>query len=378
MANGFPTRERNRFLNDLDTRIAADPRSQKMSQVHDEPPLEPPTRIKRSAHRTATWNLSRTLHDYVVERDTSIQGQAPKWVLRGSGGADDFYIAKFGMKNGKIEVLTELFNNRLGQALGFNMAHSGIARLDEHLYFVTRNFRQNEALVHGSLLIADSFAVAPESLDRIQAKAEQEFYSVDFIRGTIVDYCGKAGEQVFQNFIDMLMFDALIGSQDRHAMNWGVLRPEIAADIPGYNFRLAPLFDSARALLWDLAEGKLLRLDGDPEALLKYVKKSKPCIGPRRDHPKVNNCNHFDFIKHLRELYPHQISNIAGLLADKDVKLIAQRILREFPFRRGFSSLRKRVILRVLETRARLLRDALREGGTNHVEFTTEHTTASN
>jgi HipA-like C-terminal domain len=315
--------------------------------------------------------LSRTLRGYVIERDTSIQGQAPKWVLRGPGGVDDFYIAKFGLKNGKVEVLTELFNNRLGLALGFNMAHSGIARLDQHLYFITRNFKRGEQLIHGSLLIAHSFTVAPETLDRIQAKAEQEFYSVDFIRDTILDYCSGDGQQVFQSFINMLMFDALIGSQDRHAMNWGVLRPEVADYKSGYNFRLAPLFDSARALLWDLPEGKLLRLDGDPEALLKYVKKSKPCIGPRRDHPKVNNCNHFDFISHLRALFPHQIAIIAGLLADKDVRLICQRLLKEFPFRRGFSPLRKRVILRVLETRWLLLREAMREGGTNHVEFTT-------
>jgi hypothetical protein len=113
----------------MEARIAADPRPLKLSQVQNKPPLEPPTEIRRSASRTATWDLSRTLHGYVVELDRSIQGQAPRWVLRGPGGADEFYIAKFGMKNGRIEVLTELFNNQLGLALGFNMAHTGVAML---------------------------------------------------------------------------------------------------------------------------------------------------------------------------------------------------------------------------------------------------------
>lgn len=378
MRHGFPSAERSRFLRELRLRIADDPRAQKMTQVHDNPPLDPPQRLRRSGRRGADWSLTRSLSGYEVERDTSIQGQAPKWVLRGRGGADDFYIAKFGLKNGKVEVLTELLNNQLGVALGFNMAHSGIARLDQHLYFITRNFKNGEQLIHGSLLIAHSFAVAPEVLDRIQAKAEQEFYSIDFIHDTIGDYCRSDAEAVFQSFIDMLLFDALIGSQDRHAMNWGILRPEVTDDVSGYNFRLAPVFDSARALLWDLPEGKLLMLDGDPEALEKYVKKAKPCVGPRRDHPKVNNCNHFEFITHLRDLYPHQIARSAGLLADKRITLVCQRLLERFPFHRGFSPLRRRVILRVIDMRLRFLMEALREGGDDHVEFTTQNTASKN
>lgn len=133
---------------------------------------------------------------YVVERDTGIQGKAPKWVIRGTAGSDDFYIAKFGKKNGRIEVLTELLNNQIGEALGFNMAHSGIARLDQHLYFITRNFRRNEALIHGSLLIADLFAANPNELESIHATAEQQFYSIDFVKQSIDSYCGTDGAAV--------------------------------------------------------------------------------------------------------------------------------------------------------------------------------------
>jgi HipA-like C-terminal domain len=300
----FPSGQSNSRQAKLRKLLDADPRSKKLQQIRDTPPIYPPKKLRRAAIHGFTWGLSRTLLGYEAERDTGIQGKAPKWVIRGPNGPDDFFIAKFGKKNGRVEVLTELLNNRLGELLGFEMAHSGIVRCDEFLYFITRNFRKNEALIHGSLLVAETFAVNPSVLDQVQA-VEQEFYSIDFIRDTILMYCDVQGEAVFQSFINMLVFDALIGSQDRHSMNWGVLRPEITTD-GASAYRLAPLFDSARALLWDLPEGKLLLLDNDHDAIERYVIKSKPCIGPLRDHPKVNHCNHFDFIAHLREKYPHQ------------------------------------------------------------------------
>jgi hypothetical protein len=288
---------------------------------------------------------------YVVQvADQSIGGKAPKWIIQGPGGADDFYIAKLGATNGHIEVLTELFNNLLGDALGFDIAHHGVAKLDSQLYFVTQNFRNSEALIHGSLLVADVLASDPKDLDQIAHRSEQEFYSVDFIRDAISKFCGDSADSVFQSFVNMLMFDSLIGSQDRHAKNWGVLRPETEI-VPKRAFRLAPLFDSARALLWDMPEGKLVSLDLDGVAMDRYIAKSKPCIGPPRSELKCNKCNHLELMSSLIATFPHQTSKAHGNVADQDVVGIAKNILNEFPFARRFSGIRKRVILKVLARR---------------------------
>jgi hypothetical protein len=348
----FPSPDRNRIL----AQIADDPRFRHKSQIKHKPPVQPPVRVVRSAQRGSTWSLSRKMRGYVVEiADQSIGGKAPKWIVRGQLGSDDFYIAKFGATNGHIEVFTELFNNMLGAALGFNMAHHGTARLDEHIYFVTRNFRKSEALIHGSLMVADILASKAEELDVIDRKKEQEFYSVDFIADVIQKYCGESAENVRQEFLNMLMFDALIGSQDRHAKNWGVLRPETSQS-PSTQYRLAPFFDSARALLWDMPEGKLLELDLDNVAFQRYIVNSKPCIGPRRESLKASKCNHIELAANLQELFPHQMDQAYALIADKDIDGIARSILRRFPFDRGFSGLRKRVILKVLNERTLRLR----------------------
>jgi hypothetical protein len=347
----FPSPKKNALL----ARLSRDPRSSKKYQERLTPPVVAPKQFRRIASRGTDWGLSRTMPGYRVVQDTTIGGKATKWLLQSGSSLDDFYIVKFGNKNGRVEVYTELFNNELGRRLGFNMAHSGIARLDGELYFVTRNFRKNEALVHGSLMVEDTFS-AEKELDRIKPRSEQSFYSINFVEEVIRSYCDSDAEEIFQHILDMLMFDALIGSMDRHAKNWGVLRSEFAPPDPRSRlFRLAPVFDSARALLWDLPEAKLLILDNDEDELLKYIESSRPCIGPKRDHPKVDSCNHFEFVQSLLELYPHQVSQAYGKLP-LDVCRVASKLLRQFPFERAFSSLRKRLILKVLALRADRLR----------------------
>src|SRR5258708_3746991 len=336
MSPKFPTQERNILLK----RLASDPRWAKTKQERPAPPLGPPQQLKRVAKKGRDWNLPRSFPGYVAGHasEKAIGGNSTKWVLQGSGGDSDVYIAKFGNKNGRTEVVTELFNNQLGSALGFEMAHSGLARLDGQLYFVTQNFVRMAALIHGSLMIEDFFG-AKDELEKIRPCNEQEFYSINFIYEVINRYCGEAATSVLEKFFEMLMFDALIGSMDRHGKNWGVLRSEFAEQ-PGQSaFRLAPIFDSARALLWDHPEGKLLLLDNDDNELMRYVESARPCVGPPRDHPKVNNCNHFHFIHSLMQLYPH-LTLAAYEKIPLDMAVGLGGLFKKFPFRRVFFSFR--------------------------------------
>ena len=335
-------------------------------------PTEPPSSLKRVAGGGLTWGLPRTFSGYRAVVDTAIGGKATKWILRNEESPNDFYIAKFGNKNGRIEVYTELFNNQLGTALGFEMAHSGLARLDKDVYFVTRNFREeNERLVHGSLMVEEVFA-APKATEKIEYNQEQAFYTIDVVYQVIRDFCGAQSAAVFLGFVEMLVFDALIGSMDRHAQNWGVLQTATAPQ----RFRFSPVFDSARALFWDIPDGRLLSFDYDEEALTedetalrkaqqplrKYVENSKPCIGPEPNHPKMNKCNHFDLVRNLMKLYPTETNQALAKLPS-DVGAKAATILGGFPFADAFWSVRKRMIIRTLSMRGALLHEILNEGG---------------
>jgi hypothetical protein len=343
---------------------ASTPRALRLNQEKPPVPTTPPTVLKRAAGGGITWGLPRVFSDYIATTDTAIGGKATKWVLRHRERPNDFYIAKFGNKNGKIEIVTELFNNQLGMALGFEMAHSGLARLDDNLYFVTKNFREEqERLVHGSLMVEQVFA-APKATEQIPHTDEQSFYTIDAMREVIFTFCGTDGDMVFQRFVDMLVFDALIGCMDRHAQNWGVLQTTTE---PGRR-RLAPIFDSARAFFWDIPDGRLPRYETTDALFLKYIENSNPCIGPEPNHPKINECNHFDLVENLMKLYPHQ--SVLGLRKiPSDPGLEAAKILGGFPFENAFSSIRKRLIVRTLDTRAARLGQIILKGG----EHATDH-----
>jgi len=340
------------------------PRALRLNQEKPPVPTTPPTVLKRAAGGGIDWDLPRAFSDYIATTDTAIGGKATKWVLRHRERPNHFYIAKFGNKNGKIEILTELFDNQLGMSLGFEMAHSGLARLDDDLYFVTRNFRgEQERLVHGSLMVEQVFA-APKATEQIPHTDEQSFYTIDAMREVIYAFGGKDGDTVFQHFVDMLVFDALIGCMDRHAQNWGVLQTTTEPE----SRRLAPIFDSARAFFWDIPDGRLARYESTEALFGKYIENSRPCIGPEPNHPKINECNHFDLVENLMKLYPHQTTVAVGKIPS-DPGLEAAKILRGFPFENAFSSLRKRLILRTLATRAARLRRILPKGG----EHATDH-----
>jgi hypothetical protein len=199
---------------------------------------------------------------------------------------------------------------------------------------------------------------APKATEQIPYTQEQSFYTIDAMRDVIATFCGTDGESVFQRFVDMLIFDALIGCMDRHAQNWGVLQTTTE---PGRR-RLAPIFDSARAFFWDIPDGRLSRYETNTGLFLKYIENSNPCIGPEPNHPRINECNHFDLVENLMKLFPHQ--TIVGLRKiPSDTGLEAVRILRGFPFENAFSTVRKRLILKTLDARAARLRQILEKGG---------------
>jgi hypothetical protein len=308
-------------------------------------PTIPPTRFRRIASSHKRWGLTRTLAGYKAGTP-SVGGKAPKWVLTNEKDPNNFYIAKLGATNGRAETFTELFNNQLGEALGFEMAHSGVARLDTEIYFVTRNFRaEGERLVHGSLMIEEVFGAKQET-DRIHHKSEQAFYTIDFLEQVIKEFCKDDAKTVFGKFLEMLVFDALIGSMDRHAQNWGVLQQTSLPE----RYRFAPIFDSARALLWSLPEKKLLEYDRNETVLGRYIDASRPCIGPPRDHPKINACNHFDVVENLVQRYPHLMRVALARVSVVTVRK-ATKLLGSFPYLRYFSSVRRKLMLKVLQIR---------------------------
>jgi HipA-like C-terminal domain len=166
--------------------------------------------------------------------------------------------------------------------------------------------------------------------------------------------CGKSAAELIERLIEMLVFDALIGSMDRHMQNWGL----VATIGEPRQYSFAPIFDSARALLWNYDEGKLKRLLGSQNALDGYINRSRPKIGT---HRKGRAMNHFELVEHLVLGYPVPTREALEKVRPEKVQKVAE-IVREFPFNGIFSRLRKHLIVQVLAKRADKLFAIAQEG----------------
>ncbi|MCF8371928.1 MAG: hypothetical protein K9H64_09915 [Bacteroidales bacterium] len=89
------------------------------------------------------------------------------------------------------------------------------------------------------------------------------------------------------------MFDALIGNNDRHFYNWGIVHSILNKRPPVFS----PFYDTARGLFWNDHEPKVKNIvankTGLPVFIERYCNRSNPKIG----WEEKKNINHFELIQ---------------------------------------------------------------------------------
>ncbi|MGH7739663.1 MAG: HipA domain-containing protein, partial [bacterium] len=177
--------------------------------------------------------VQKFFHLREVNHAFSIPGQAEKFVLEDPSRKIQFkekenirFIAKAAKKFGDQEILTEYLINCVGMAVpGLNISHSrlGVVMVDSRpeVRFMSLFFHgQDERLTHGVQLF--QYFYTKEHLDRaVKEKEERHIYTVEDIKAVLEVIYPLTHNDLFMDFMDMCMFDALVGNQDRHAKNWG-------------------------------------------------------------------------------------------------------------------------------------------------------------
>lgn len=82
-----------------------------------------------------------------------------------------------------------------------------------------------------------------------------------------LDFAGPDWFGAFDVFVGYLLLDALIANRDRHESNWAILLPELRGPEP----RLAPSYDHASSLGFNLTDDRRLTLLDEPARLMKWV-----------------------------------------------------------------------------------------------------------
>lgn len=214
---------------------------------------------------------------YDFEKEGSIRKSNPKSWRR--------YIAKSASKWYPNESITEHLLNELGRTLGLNVANSCIRRINNQIWFLSEYFiKEEQQLVHG----ADFYALHLNGdIDFVHAIQDdkkiddQHYFNVQMVQEIFAKYFPVDNSKLFKSFIKMLIFDGLVGNNDRHSYNWGVIR-SVKVNEPDC---FSPIYDTARGLYWNSSEKEVSHIlsltdkKGKNIKIDKYVVSSRPKIG---------------------------------------------------------------------------------------------------
>ncbi|HXK38936.1 MAG TPA: HipA domain-containing protein [Candidatus Paceibacterota bacterium] len=193
-------------------------------------------------------------------------GTRDKIVLKQTGRGKVYYLAKTYDKD-IGELRSEVCASNIGRLFGFPVQRTWLCTIPQHKELGlkhpigvliqldvrrqrdTRRGQFRENLIHGTDLIS---LIDKKFAEVKNVKEKRKIYTLDSAIQAIRNYVKKhAGSEIlWEQFFELLVFDAIIGGTDRHYYNWGVLEK---AD-NGKFLRLAPAFDNGVSLLWKMEE----------------------------------------------------------------------------------------------------------------------------
>jgi hypothetical protein len=292
--------------------------------------------------------------------DFSVSGDAPKDFIavyvygrcrKAQMSGWPTYIAKVGHKFYPNESITEHLLTRIGELLGLRMAASRLMWVRGQLRFLSEYFlKPDESLLHGAEIFAGYLADKGFIEEVEQQHMERDIFTFQVVEDAVITSFPDHADEIMHGFVRVLGFDAIVGNNDRHHFNWGVIT-QIAGKRPP---RFSPIFDSARGLFWNTDEERLRRQEGRFDEFLKvYTRKCYPMIG----WDGLNSPNHFDVVQKIAQRftsYRQTLHKLAMLdLPEKVDKLL------ETEFDGLFSSRRKKFIVACLRSRIEQYLDAV-------------------
>lgn len=282
---------------------------------------------------------------YFFEPDNGIKRKNPKtWIP---------FIAKSAEKWYPHESVVEFMINRIGIEMGLKMNEVRLVVANGQIRFLSRYFtKSNEALVHGAEICGeylDDRELAKQIANNYQSS--RELFTFEFICQAIESVFPEASKEITEDLVKMITFDAIVGNNDRHFYNWGVIS---SVRKNGKKPTFAPIYDSARGLFWNEDEENIVKhhkhFSMGGGKIENYIKNAKPRISIE-SHANVN---HFELISFIKTQNPEYLRIIQDLLSPSKehrvLHMLENEIFKHFSFER------KDMISRVLRKRFEELR----------------------
>lgn len=308
-------------------------------------------RIKTKLRHEGFCNLSGHLRNegkieilkeknYYV-KEWSLDGDAPKqfikvyWYEKDSGirrkNLNTWlpFIAKSAEKWYPHESVIEYMINRIGQEMGILMNDIKLVKANGQIRFLSKYFLgRDETLNHGAEICGQHLGDMDMADDIAKdKKTARDLFTFEFIKESIEAVYSLNYESILKDLVSMIAFDALVGNNDRHFYNWGVI--DTKKNIKKAP-RFSPLYDSARGLLWNLSDKNVVYYlkvhNQNGKKVVNYIENACPRISLENN----KKANHFDLIKFVKENSEAYSRIISTLASEENEKNVLEMLSNEF------------------------------------------------
>lgn len=301
-------------------------------------------------------------------KNADLDGDAPKsfiraWfysqnssVRKNNPKTWDAYIAKSAEKWYPHESFIEYMINRIGiELLGAKMNEVKLVVANGQIRFLSKYFlNKGEVLIHGAEICGEYLNDLEMAKEIANDKGSaRELFTFEFISEAIENVFPEVSKIVLNDLVRMMCFDALVGNNDRHFYNWGIINtPKKSKILP----RFAPIYDSARGLFWNTAEQNIVKyLESHKSGLKKvtnYVNNASPRISLKDNH-SVDHFGLITFVKESKKEYRKIIDSLSTTFQEKKVLEMLNKELFQF-----ISEERKELIRLVIQSRFKKVRES--------------------
>ncbi|MEI2341595.1 HipA domain-containing protein [Priestia megaterium] len=219
------------------------------------------------------------------ERDDKLNASGTRekfWLINPDN--KERYIFKL-PKEGTGEIWAEKVASEIGKKLRLEMMDVSIAKYENrHGLLLTNfvNYGEEEHFDGGDLLKALIDGFDPNVL-------------TDYTLDNILRCLGPLNLE--KEIVRVIIFDALIGNQDRHCENWGVIQK-------GGEIRLTPIYDNGASLGFSNKEDKVKKMLENPNMFSAFTNRGKSIIGiSSKKKPKIKA-----LLSEIYALFPDVVS----------------------------------------------------------------------
>ena len=115
------------------------------------------------------------------------------------------------------EIWSEIISSKIGQMIGFNVLDYNVAVYENKLGCLSKSMilkSEGETLYHGVDILNDN-------LEEFEI-SDKPLYSFQDLQRLCSE--NHTFERFIDNFIEIILFDALVGNTDRHTENWAFIQ----------------------------------------------------------------------------------------------------------------------------------------------------------